>query len=160
MGEKARRVARRTSADYADVLLTNSGILQLPLVGLDQVEMNLGAKLAMPRSSLVQKQQRVSHVQRVGVEDFLEEFVRVGELRLELLAYLGTDPITAFPNRRSNGSAEITRQAAELTLQFADAFLHHARCRTAPAGMKGANRTELYVGHQHWNTIRGLDRQQ
>jgi hypothetical protein len=109
VGEEARRITRGAAIDYADVFLRNSGILQLTHVRLDQVEMNFGADFAMPRSLLVEKQERISHVQHVRVKHFLEEFVGVAELRLELCADLGANLITTFPNRGSNGGVEATR---------------------------------------------------
>ena len=49
MREKALRVARRASLDDADVFLANSGVLQLALVGFDQIEMNFGPEFAVAR---------------------------------------------------------------------------------------------------------------
>src|SRR5208283_3193552 len=78
MREEPQRVAGSTSSDDADVLRANTGLLQLAVIGLNQVEMDLGTEIAVSRSTLVQEQQWISHMQRVRVEDLLEEFVRVG----------------------------------------------------------------------------------
>src|SRR5271157_4337282 len=159
MREEASRIARGTSLENADVFLANSGVPQLALVGFNQIEVDFGAELAVSRRPLVQEQQRVAHVNCVGVEHLFEEFVSVGELGLELRAHLGPDLITASPNTRANYGAQIARHTAELPPHFADALLDYASDSPAPACMKSADRTVLHVRNQHRNAIGGLNRQ-
>ncbi len=160
MREEASAVARGAAFDHADVFVTNSGILQLALVGFDQVEMDFGPEFAVAGSSLVQEQQWVTHMDRVGVEDLLKEFVSVGELRLKFRSHLGTDLIAALPDGRPNDSTQITWHTPELPPHFADAFLDHPGDSPAPACMECTDGTALHVGDQNRNTIGGLDGQQ
>ena len=139
-GEEARRIAGGAAVNDADVLLAQTGVFQLAAIGLHQIEMNLRPEIAVTRGALIQEQQRIAHVNRVGVEDLFEEIVGVGELRFELGAHLVTDLIAAAPDAGTDGRPQIARQGAELTPHLADTFFHDARHGSSPAGMECGRR--------------------
>src|SRR5262252_5559465 len=84
MREEPLPLARGAALDDTDVLRADARIQQLPTVRLDQIEVNLRRGIPMSRRSLVQKQQRIPHVERVAVKHLMKQFSRVRKLRLEL----------------------------------------------------------------------------
>src|ERR1022692_4001935 len=124
--EEARSVARGASLNDADVLRAQPGVLELTAAGPDQVEVQFGTKLAVAGSPRCQEQHRIANVNGVGVEDLFEEIAAIPELRVKLGADLGTDQITAAPDGRPDGGAQVTRLAAKLPSHFAHALLHDA----------------------------------
>jgi hypothetical protein len=160
MGEETLHLARGTSLDNADMFLVNSGVQQLALISFNQIEVDFRAKLAVSRRSLIQEQQRVPYVNRVGIEDLFEEFVSVAELRLELRPHLGTNLIAALPDRWADNGAQIAWRTSELPPHFANALLDNASDGSPPARVKCAHGAVLHVGYQHGNAICGLDDEQ
>ena len=138
----------------------NPASCKLTTVGLDQVEVQFGTKLAVAGRSRCQKQHRIANVNGVRVEDLFEEIAAVRKLRIELGAHLGADLITAAPDGRPDSGAQITRLAAKLPSHLAHALLHDAGHGSAPSRMKCADHSPLHVSHQYGNAIGSLDRQQ
>jgi hypothetical protein len=158
--KETRGIARGAAFDYADVFACQAGILELALVGFDQVEVQFAGWIAVSGRSLVQKKQGIAQVQRVGIEDLLEERVGVGKLRLELGPHLWSHLIAAVPDAWPDGGPQISRVAAEMPTHLTDPLLNDASDRPAPAGMKGTNRAAAHVGHQHWDAVGSFDGEQ
>ena len=83
MGEEPGGIASGATFDDADVVVTQASLLQLAPVGFDEVEMDFGPQIAMSGSSLIQEQQRIAHMNGVGVEDLFEQVGCIGELRFK-----------------------------------------------------------------------------
>ena len=122
--------------------------------------MNLRPQVAVSRRTLVQKQQRILDVNGIRVKRLLEQFSGIAELRFELGPDLGSDRIAALSDARPDRSAQIAQGAAKLAAHLADTLLDHARNGSAPTRVKRTHHAPLRVGHQHWDTVGGLDRQQ
>src|ERR1019366_962114 len=59
------------------------GVPELTTVGLDQIKMQFGTKIAVTGRSRGQKQHGIANVNGVSVENFFEEIAAIRELRVE-----------------------------------------------------------------------------
>src|SRR5579884_2604293 len=160
MREEARRVAGGTALHNFDLRVANTSIFELTPVRRNQIEMKFRCRIAVSRRTLVQKKQRISDMQGVGVEYLVKKLPRVRELRFKFRLYLGTDDIAAAPNTRSDGSAKIRGITAKVPAHLADSLLHDARHGASPPRVEGAHCSEFSIDNQDRHAVGGLDSEQ
>ena len=127
------------------------------LVRGDEVEMDLGSHITVAGRTLVQKQQRVFHVDGGRVEHVLKQFSGIGELRLEFSTNLSADRVAALANTGPDCGVKIRWNTAELPAHLAHAFFDDTGNRSAPAGMKRSDDMLLRIRDQHGDTVGRLD---
>jgi hypothetical protein len=142
------------------VFLVQARILELALISLYEIEVDLGTEVGVSGRLLIEKQQRISNVDCIGNEDFLEQFGSIRELRLEFRPDLGSNGVTAFSNARPDCGPQVAGIAAEVAAHFSNAFSNDAGDCPTPAGMECANRPKFRIDNQHGHAVSRFDRKQ
>ena len=80
MGEEARDIARGTTINEGDMVLSHTRVFELTPVRSRQVEMNLRSEIAVSGSALIQEQQWILDVNRIRVKHLCEQLIGIAEL--------------------------------------------------------------------------------
>ena len=86
---------------------------------------------------------------------FAEEIIGVTELSVKLIFDLRADLIAAAANSGADCSFHILRAAAKVTAHLTDALLDNSLQRSAPAGVKNANRLQTCVHDDDGQAVSG-----
>jgi len=78
----------------------------LPAIGLEEIEMRLHRRRAVSGRTLIQEEQRILDVERIGVEDIVEDVVGVLELGGKLVAEVFADFEAAAANAGADGGED------------------------------------------------------
>src|SRR5580698_90272 len=151
VAEQPIHVARRAKLRHKNILLQHSGLKQLQLVRLLQIEQHLLRGRLMPRRHHVQPLQRVRLVAR---PQLIKKFRCIGKLRGEIRRNLCPDFVAAPANRRPDRREQILRLRPKLHLHLPDRLRHDPCQRPAPPRVNRRHDALLWIDHQHRRTIR------
>ena len=84
MREKFLGIAGRAIRQCGNLPGRHAGVEQLAAVGFLQVKMLFDAQVAVSGSTLVHEQHRIFFPDRIGLLDFMKQFIGVSELRSEI----------------------------------------------------------------------------
>ena len=160
MRKEAFCVARGAALDDFNVFPIDPGCPKLPNVGLDQIEMKFRCRITVPGRTLVQKKQRISDMQRIGVKNLVKKLAGVAELRFKFGAYFLSHNVAAAANAWPNSGAKVNRITVKMPAHLADALFENPRYRSSPAGVKDADGSCLRINYKNRNTVRSLDGEQ
>src|SRR6185437_6542265 len=122
--------------------------------------MQAGTQIAVSGRARREEQHGVFFFDRVQVENFLKERLRVAELRHEFHPHFFADGVAAASNSWPDGGGQIARLASKLRAQAAHAALHDPRQRSSPPGVKSSDDSLAHVDYQHRNAVRSLNAKQ
>src|SRR5580698_2305956 len=151
VAEQPIHVARRAKLRHKNILLQHSGLKQLQLVRLLQIEQHLLRGRLMPRRHHVQPLQRVRLVAR---PQLIKKFRCIEKLRGKIRRNLCPDLIAAPANRRPDRREQILRLRSKLHLHLPDCLRHDPCQRPAPPRVNRRHDALLWIDHQHRRTIR------